>query len=299
MSTLEASETTDPAAAPLVSVCIPTYRGAEFLGATIESVLAQSWPHFELWVVDDNSPDATEAVVKRYADPRVHYLRNPKNLGPEGNWNRCQALARGRYFKLLPHDDLLAPDCLQTQVQVLEQDRAGEIALVFGQRHIIGPDGRVLLKRGPGESRAGRIGGSALVRRSVRAGGNLIGEPGNGLFRTAALARIGLYDASQPYVVDMDYWFRLLATGDAWYTARWASSFRVSSGSWSVALQQKQHRDFRSFVARHRAAGQHGITALDAGISALRARFNTLARQLVYRFVGAAAPAPRAGAPAA
>ena len=122
---------------PLVSVCIPTYRGAAFLAATIDSVLHQSYPHFEVWILDDNSPDNTQEVVSRYADPRINYIRNTKNLGPEGNWNRCLELAQGKYFKLLPHDDLLASDCLEAQVAVLEEDSAGEIALVFGSRQIL------------------------------------------------------------------------------------------------------------------------------------------------------------------
>jgi glycosyltransferase involved in cell wall biosynthesis len=131
----------------LVSVCIPTYRGSAFLAAAIDSVLSQSYPHHEIWILDDNSPDDTQAIVSRYSDPRIKYLRNPKNLGPGGNWNRCLEVAQGKYFKLLPHDDLLAPRCLEEQVSVLEDDSAGKIALVFGFRQIIDPSGRILMTR--------------------------------------------------------------------------------------------------------------------------------------------------------
>ena len=93
---------------PRVSICIPTYRGAAYLAATLDSVLAQSYSNFELWILDDNSPDDTQTIVARYTDPRIKYVRNTQNLGPEGNWNKCMDLAQGKYFKLLPHDDLLA-----------------------------------------------------------------------------------------------------------------------------------------------------------------------------------------------
>ena len=86
---------------PKVSVCIPTYRGAATLGAAIASVLAQSMADFELVVLDDNSPDNTADVVAGFADGRIRYLRNPANLGPEGNWNRCLTEARGAYVKVL------------------------------------------------------------------------------------------------------------------------------------------------------------------------------------------------------
>ena len=87
-------------ASPLLTIAIPTYRGAQVIGDTIRSVLSQTLSDFELIVVDDNSPDATEAVVLAFDDPRIRYLKNPANLGPEGNWNRCLAEARGRYFKI-------------------------------------------------------------------------------------------------------------------------------------------------------------------------------------------------------
>src|SRR5437667_3511518 len=89
-------------AVPAVSVCIPAYRGAAHIGEAIESVLAQSFADFELVVVDDASRDDTAAVVARYRDPRIRFLRNERNAGVQANWNRCLELARGRYFKPLP-----------------------------------------------------------------------------------------------------------------------------------------------------------------------------------------------------
>lgn len=270
---------------PLVSVCIPTYQGAAFLSATIDSVLNQSYPHYEIWILDDNSPDDTQAIVSRYTDPRIRYVRHVQNLGPEGNWNRCLALAQGKYFKLLPHDDLLAPDCLQEQVAVLEADRAHEIALVFGSRGIIDPQGRTFLTRGLPRTKAGRIGGLSLIKRCIRAGTNLIGEPGNGLFRSELIKNVGAYDATYPYLVDLDYWFRLLLYGDAYYSAKRASSFRVTQGSWSVAIGGKQYSDFKGFVERFYADARFGLSIIDKLIGFTRARLNTVGRALIYFYL--------------
>lgn len=270
---------------PLVSVCIPTYKGAAFLAAAINSVLHQTYPHFEIWVLDDNSPDDTQAVVANYSDPRVRYLRHPNNLGPEGNWNRCLDMAKGKYFKLLPHDDLLAADCLEKQVKVLEQDKVGDIALVFGSRQIIDPEGRILMTRGLTRVKAGRIDGLALVKRCVRAGTNQIGEPGNGLIRTEIIKRVGTYDASYPYLVDLDYWFRVLLHGAAHYTATQSSSFRVSAGSWSVAIGSKQYQDFKGFVDKFHADPRYGISGADRAIGLVKARLNTVARAVFYRYL--------------
>ena len=79
---------TNPTRTPAVSVCIPTYKGAAHLRTSIESVLAQTFGDLELVIVDDNSPDDTFAIASGYQDLRVRCLRNDRNLGAEGNWNR-------------------------------------------------------------------------------------------------------------------------------------------------------------------------------------------------------------------
>ena len=270
---------------PIVSVCIPTYRGSQFLAAAIDSVLNQTYQNFEIWILDDNSPDDTELIALSYSDPRVKYIRNSHNLGPEGNWNRCLGVATGKYYKLLPHDDVLARDCLEAQVSILEADKAGEIALVFGSRKIIDPEGRTLLTRGLPRTKAGRIKSLELIKRCIRAGTNLIGEPGNGLFRLELVKNVGFYDASHPYMVDLDYWFRILLHGDAYYTSKQTSSFRLCPGSWSVAIGGKQYRDFKGFVAKFHVDSRFRISSTDRVIGLTKARMNTVARALVYRYL--------------
>lgn len=270
---------------PLVSICIPTYRGGEFLAAAIESALAQSFGDLEVWVLDDNSPDNTTNVVAQFTDSRLHYLRNPANLGPQGNWNRCLEVAQGKYFKLLPHDDVLAPTAVADQVAILEADRDHEVALVFGQRKIIDPNGRVLMRRGLPGVPAGRIDGRELIRRCVRAGTNLIGEPGNGLVRRTTLANVGPYDAKFPYVVDLDYWFRTLLQGDGYYTKTESSSFRISPGSWSVAIGNNQHRDFSGLLDQVTVDARYHVSAMDRRVGMVKSRVNTVARAAVYRYL--------------
>lgn len=270
---------------PLVSICIPTYRGADTLGATLASVLNQDYPALEVWVIDDQSPDDTAAVVQAIDDPRVRYVRNPQNLGAQGNWDRCLELASGKYYKLLPHDDLLEPGALREQVAVLEADAAEEIALVFGDRRIIGPQGKQIMIRRFCAGGPQRIASSIVARRCVRAGSNLLGEPGNGLVRRALAVRLATYDAKYPYMVDLDFWFRTLQHGDAFYTASVASAFRVVASSWSVAIGKRQHSDFAGFIEKFLPAPELGLTGSDRFFGLRRARVNTFLRTVVYRFV--------------
>lgn len=267
-----------------VSVCIPTYKGERTIGAAIQSVLAQSLSDFELIVIDDGSPDNTRAVVERHSDPRLVFLRNERNLGPEGNWNRCLQVARGRYFKLLPHDDLLHPRCLERQVAVLDADQDERIALVFSAREVIGPDGQVLIKRRGYRGLAeGVVSANLSIGACVRRGTNLFGEPGAVMFRKALADRIGAFDATNPYVIDLDYWFRLLAHGDAYYCAESLASFRVSADQWSVAIGTGQSNDFRGLVRRFASREALRATWLDHFCGRFTPSLNNLARLLFYR----------------
>jgi len=269
--------------APKVSVCIPTYRGGATIAAAIESVLAQSFGDFELIVIDDVSPDDTRVVVEHFSDPRLIYLRNERNLGPQGNWNRCLEVAKGAYFKLLPHDDLLYPRCLERQVAALDADHDQRLALVFSARNVLGPDGRLLTCRGYPGGGEGLIAGSEVMRACVRRGTNLLGEPGALLFRKSLADRIGAFDATNPYVIDLDYWFRLLEHGDAYFCAEPLAGFRVSASSWSVAIGSGQSSDFRNFVARFAARGALPATAFDYFCGRITPILNNLARLLFYR----------------
>jgi glycosyltransferase involved in cell wall biosynthesis len=269
--------------APAVSVCIPTYRGAAHIRSAIDSVLAQSWADFELVIIDDNSPDDTAAIVRTYDDPRIRFLQNPKNLGPEGNWNRCLAEARGRYFKLMPQDDMLAVDCLKKQVEILDNDTEHGISLVFCTRAIVDAHNRQIMVRGYPGGNTGVVSADTLIQRCLRRGTNLIGEPGGVMFRTELAKEIGPFDASIPYVLDLDYWFRLLQKGDAFYLSETLASFRISGGSWSVAIGARQSVDYRRFISKTAAKSEFAVRRIDILMGSLMAELNKYLRIVFYK----------------
>ena len=102
-----------PASAPYFSVVIPTYNRAEFIGATLESILNQSFARLQVLVVDDGSTDNTADVVARYPDPRIHYFRK-ENAERGAARNYGLARATGEYVLFLDSDDLLHANHLAT-----------------------------------------------------------------------------------------------------------------------------------------------------------------------------------------
>jgi Glycosyl transferase family 2 len=131
---------------PLVTVVIPCYKQAHFLGEAIESVLSQSYPRFEIIVVDDGSTDDTSEVASRYGQVR---LIRQGNRGLAAARNRGLAEARGEYVVFLDSDDRLLPEALEAGLECFAAHP--ECALVAGHSHIIRADGsfRTVLKHEP------------------------------------------------------------------------------------------------------------------------------------------------------
>ncbi len=105
--------------APLVSILTPAYNSAAYIGETIASVLAQTFPEFELIVSDDGSTDDTVSVTRRAAagDPRVVIVPSPHG-GPAAARNTAFAVARGRFLALLDSDDAWMPEYLAEQLEL-------------------------------------------------------------------------------------------------------------------------------------------------------------------------------------
>jgi glycosyltransferase involved in cell wall biosynthesis len=112
------------ASGPAVTVLIPVYNGANYLGHSVASVLGQSLADFELVVVDDGSTDRTPEVLRNYCDPRLRVLSLPRNSGIASARNAGIGAARGRYIAFLDHDDIAAPSRLEKQAGFLEQHPA-------------------------------------------------------------------------------------------------------------------------------------------------------------------------------
>lgn len=109
---------------PTVSVIIGTYNQQEFVQETVESVLAQTYPHVEIILTDDGSTDATPAILGEYArrfPERIKLVLSDRNTGIPANFNRGLALRSGDFIVCLDGDDLMLPAKLERQVAFLAQ----------------------------------------------------------------------------------------------------------------------------------------------------------------------------------
>ncbi len=123
-----------------VTICIPTYNYAAYLGNAIQSVLNQTFADWELIVVDNCSTDNTAEVVAPFINERVRYIRNETNLGMVGNWTRCLELAQGELIGLLHADDAYLPRLLEVAVTTL--DAHPEVGYFYSAYRFMDAEGR-------------------------------------------------------------------------------------------------------------------------------------------------------------
>jgi glycosyltransferase involved in cell wall biosynthesis len=192
-------------AAPTVSIIIPAFNTAAFIGNTIASVVAQTYTDYEVIVVNDASPDTadTERALAPYRD-RLTYIVLEWNRGLSGARNAGIRVARGRYIALLDSDDEWEPTYLAEQVAVMDSEPS--LAVLYPDARIVGDHphaGRTFMDVCPSH-------GEPTFRSVLTQRCNVFVSV---LARREALLGAGLFDESLRSVEDFDLWMRLLASG--------------------------------------------------------------------------------------
>lgn len=225
---------------PLVSILIPAYS-PRYFAACLDSALDQTYRNLEIVICDDSSGPEIEALTHARGDDReIRYLRNPMRLHGRGNFSKCLESARGEFVKFLCDDDLLAPPCVATLLDVFRH--APDVTLATSYRRRIDEHGRRLPDQPatvPIVNADTSIAGFTLANAMVMAGLNWVGEPSTVLFRKA-----DLLDRAPDYfqfngvrglgIIDLVTWSALLLKGNAVYLTQALSSFRIHAA-------QRQH----------------------------------------------------------
>ncbi|WP_148864356.1 glycosyltransferase family 2 protein [Marinobacter fonticola] len=246
---------------PTVSVIIPVFNRAHLLRRTIDSVVAQSFPDFEVLLVDDCSDDDPAAVVESFGDSRLRYLRQPQNQGVAAARNRGLREAKGEYIAFLDDDDEWFPEKLALQVELFRRS-SPEVGLVYTGVETVADDGSYTLQV---PSARGDLYRELLVRNLLHGGGSNIMIPRN------VIARVGFFDENLPAIEDYDYWLRICR----WYKTEVVSAPLIRYNDFRVPLEGKERQERRSLDvkanldARARFFEKHGAEMRRAGLAHL------------------------------
>lgn len=172
---------------PFVSVVTPVYNGAPYLRECIESVLAQTYPHWDYTIVNNCSTDGTLDIAQEYAarDPRIHVHTNPTFVRAIANHNIAfrRISPRSRYCKMVAADDWLYPECLEKMVALAE--RHPSVAIV-GAYNLL--ETKVWYDEVIPYSRT-VVPGRDVCRLRLLGGKYIFGAPTNVLFRADVVRR--------------------------------------------------------------------------------------------------------------
>ena len=210
--------------APKVSVIIPAYNRAHLIGATLRSVLRQTYGDYEIVVIDDGSTDDTESVVRAIA-PEARYAKQA-NVGIPEVLNVCVRAAAGEYIAFLGSDDALAPRALEKQAAVL--DDHPNVGLVHGQAWLMDELGRLTHLQTP----------PFATESYTRSGHEEIADlvMSNHIVATTVMVRkrcfedVGYFDGRFGLYEDWNMWTRIFKHWDVGYVHEPLAFYRVHHG---------------------------------------------------------------------
>jgi glycosyltransferase involved in cell wall biosynthesis len=192
---------TESVATPPVSIILATYNSATHLAEAIDSILHQTFPHFELVVVDDGSTDGTAATLASFHDPRIIRLRHPANGGVARANNTGFLASRGAFIGFIGSDDTWETEKLAIQMSCFSQ-LSEEYGAVYSDMWEIDPSGNRRYWRSP-EITSAQIVNPDTADYQVHCLGN-----GTTLLRRACMERTGLFDEQFRCFVDLDFFIR-------------------------------------------------------------------------------------------
>lgn len=251
----------------LVSICIPTYNGENYLQETLNSISQQTYRNFEVIISDNLSSDKTLEIVnswKALQDFPVYVFSN-SNLGIGSNWNYCIENSSGKYIKFLFQDDLLKSDCLEKMHLFFEQHK--NIKFLACKRNFLD---------------CTKVSNSENVKDWIKKYGNLqskfmnddrpyhiitkkifkkdyffesptnkIGEPSAVMFKKSIIKKVGYFSTELKQILDLEFWYRVLMDYDIAILNEHLITFRIHDSQETNVNRTKkvsEYSEYQKFV---------------------------------------------------
>lgn len=217
-----------------INLLMPTYNMGKFIAGAVNSALSQTFSDFELIIVDDASQDNTETIIRQFKDPRIKFVKNERNLGPIGNFNKCLSLADADFIVFLHADDMLKPNMLEKSYNLLKNN--AEIGFSFSPCEIIDENNKYLYLNKPFAENF-ILPGEEMYKRHLYC--NFVLFP-SVLVRKKCLEAVKGFNENFIYTADWDLWLRIesLPVSVAYFSEPLAK-YRIHSQSGTALLESK------------------------------------------------------------
>jgi glycosyltransferase involved in cell wall biosynthesis len=251
---------------PLVSIVTPSYNQAEYLEATILSVLNQDYERIEYIIVDGGSTDGSLEIIRRHSGRLARWVSEP-DRGQANAINKGLEMAAGEILGWLNSDDLYLPDTVSRAVEVFQS--RPEVDVVYGRLERINAAGRVIPTPVLPKDRV------VMTPRNLL-GDCVVNQPGS-FWRRELMERAGMLNESLRYAMDYEYWMRLLVAGGRFHRlSELLAHFRLSEGSKTVSQAEGMAAEsiavIETMLARPDLPGVLGLSQADLVRQANRGR---------------------------
>lgn len=196
---------------PKVSVIMASYNHEKYITRAIESVIAQTYDNWEMFIIDDCSSDNSAQLIEQYQSSKIKFFQAKENRGPIFTFNQLLEKAQGAYVAILGSDDVWYPDKLQKQVNYMEN--SPHIGACFSHAQFIDEKGNIYLDSDEVEfninifNQSDRTQGECF--RYFFEYGNYFCHPSS-IVRSSIINEIGKFDYRFRQLHDYHYWVRLL-----------------------------------------------------------------------------------------
>lgn len=228
-----------------VSVVVPAYNMAAYLGECLTSVMEQSFRDREVIVVDDGSTDGTPEVAKAF-EPHVHYVRR-QNGGVAEALNTGIELAQGEYVALLAADDALCAESLALRVWVL--DRNPGVGMVSGGAQMIDEAGEPQWSHRPIQGQGATHQTSEAAVRYLLMGNAVVCS--TVMMRRSLLERVGGFRQESMPGEDWEMWLRIAAVSDIVYLSQLLARVRMHDESLTAKFTVESVKAAHSKILQH------------------------------------------------
>ncbi len=244
---------------PKVSIITPSFNQAQFLEASIRSVLEQDYPNLEYIIVDGGSQDNSLEIIKKYQD-RLAWWVSEKDKGHADALNKGFSHATGDILAWLNSDDIYFPNAVSEAVSVLTS--RPDVGMVYGDADLIDDSGATV----------GQFGSKQTSYRQMLRGSVHIPQATT-FFRADVWRRVGPLDLSLFFSFDYDLWVKIAKVSNVLYVPKRWAQFRIHEAGKTIVNDDRCYPDMLRVLAREGGSW----------LSWLRLRM--IARKLLYSWM--------------
>jgi glycosyltransferase involved in cell wall biosynthesis len=265
-----------------ILVFVPTYNSEKYLRQCLDSVLQQTFQDWQCVISDDASSDRSVEIAREYEniDSRFKVLTHTKNVGAASNWNRAKENNNSYATKILCADDYLFVDSLEKQINLL---RKFNTSIVFSERHILLPSGRLLHPKLPKYSNS--LSFNDAFTLYIKSGRNIFGEPVGSLFRTKSLIASKTFNPKFEFALDTSCYASIAHNQPVTFDSNVVGVFRVSKSQWSYQLRREQFFHIFEFIDHLILEEGIKISRFNVILGKIKVVIANMIRILVYKLM--------------